>query len=73
MINISPDESGSDRDENLLKECFIRVKDRHLQRQAQVLVTQMKNDPSGTNMERFVNIQNQRKALQNLKNTPLGE
>ncbi len=73
LINISPDESGADQDENLLKECFIRVKDRYLQRQASVLVTQMKNDPSGTNLEQFVNIQNERKALKELKETPLGD
>ncbi len=73
MINISPDESGADQDENLLKECFIRVKDRYLQRQASVLVTQMKNNPSDANLEQFVNIQNERKALKELKESPLGE
>lgn len=73
LINISPDESGDDRDESLLKDCFIRVKDRYLRRQASVLVNQMKNNPSETNLERFVNIQNQRKALKELKKTPLGD
>lgn len=73
VINISPVDSGDDQDENLLKDCFIRVKDRYLQRQAAVFVTQMKNDPSGANLEQFVNIQNERKALQELKETPLGE
>ncbi len=73
LINISSGESGSDQDEYLLKECFIRVKDRYLRRQASVLVTQMKNDPSPSNMEQFVNIQEERKALKELKNIPLGE
>ena len=73
LINISSPDEVSDQDENLLKECFIRVKDRHLQRKASVLVTQMKNDPSDAKLERFVNIQNERKALKELKNIPLGE
>ncbi|MEM7645418.1 MAG: DNA primase [Pseudomonadota bacterium] len=73
LINISSPDEGGERDEDLLKECFIRVKDRYLQRQASVLVTQMKDDPSEQNLERFVNIQNDRKALKDLKNMPLGE
>jgi DNA primase len=73
LINISPDESGADQGENLMKECLIRVKDRHLERQAQVIVTQMKNSPSDADLERFVNIQNERKALKEIKKSPLGE
>ena len=73
LINISSEDEVSDQDENLLKECFIRVKDRYLQRKASVLVTQMKNEPSDAKLERFVNIQNERKALKELKNTPLGD
>lgn len=73
LINISSGSEATDQDENMLKECFIQVKDRYLQRQASVLVTQMKNDPSDAKLERFVNIQNDRKALKELKNTPLGE
>ena len=73
LINISSADEVSGQDENLLKECFIRVKDRYLQRKASVLVTQMKIEPSDAKLERFVNIQNERKALKELKNTPLGE
>lgn len=73
LINISSVDEVSDQDENLLKECFIRVKDRYLQRKASQLVAQMKNDPNEAELERFVNIQNDRKALKELKNTPLGE
>ena len=73
LINISSPDEGSDRDENLLKECFIRVKDRFLQRKASELVAEMKSDRSGDKLEQFVNIQNDRKALKELKNTPLGE
>ena len=73
LINISSPGEVSEKDENLLKECFIQVKDRYLQRQASVLVTQMKNNPDDDKLERFVNIQNDRKALKELKNTPLGE
>lgn len=73
LINFSSDEETFDQDSELLKECFIRVKDRFLQRQASVLVAQMKNQPDDLKLERFVNIQNDRKALKELKNTPLGE
>jgi DNA primase len=73
LINISSEDEVSEREETLLKECFIRVKDRFLQRKATVLVNQMKNDPNEEKLERFVNIQNDRKALKELKNTPLGE
>ncbi len=73
LINLSSEDEGFDEDASLLKECFIRVKDRFLQRQASVLVAQMKNQPDDLKLERFVNIQNERKALKELKNTPLGE
>ena len=73
LINILPVEEGSEEDEKGLKECFIRVKDRHLERKASILVTQMKNNPSGGELERFMNIQNQRKLLKELKRTPLGQ
>lgn len=73
LINISSVDEVSEKDENLLKECFIRVKDRFLQGQAALLVTQMKNEPDDEKLERFVNIQNDRKALKELKNTPLGD
>lgn len=73
LINFSSENQRSEQDDNLLKECFIRVKDRYLQREAAFLVTQMKNQSSEEHLERFVNIQNDRKALKDLKNTPLGE
>ena len=73
LINFSSPDGGSDEDDDTLKECFIRVKDRYLQRQASVLVAEMKNEPSDAKLERFVNIQNERKLLKDLKKSPLGE
>ena len=73
LINISSSEDDPDRDEKTLKECFIRIKDRFLQRQASVLVNEMKNDPSGAQLERFVNIQEKRKSLKDLLKRPPGE
>jgi DNA primase len=73
LINFSSANEGSEQDEEMLKDCLFRVKDRFLQRQASLLVSEMKIAPSDDKLERFVNIQNSRKALKELKNTPLGE
>lgn len=73
MINFSSANEGPEQDEEMLKDCLIQVRDRFLQRQASEIVSEMKRDPSDEKLERFVNIQNDRKALKELKNTPLGE
>ena len=73
MINFSSVNEGPEQDEEMLKDCLIQVRDRFLQRQAAEIVSEMKRDPSDDKLERFVNIQNDRKALKELKNTPLGE
>lgn len=73
LINISSDDEVVARDEELLVECFKRVKDRYLQRKARRLVAEMKNEHSEDKLERFVNIQEQRKALKELNKSALGE
>ena len=72
LVHLSSEDDNSNQDENLLKECFIRVKDRYLLEKSSVLVTEMKSsDLSDTKLERFMNLQNERKALKNLKTIPL--
>jgi hypothetical protein len=73
LINISSPNDGSDRDEETFKECFNQVRDRYLQRKAEEMLVELKSDPSDDKLERFVNIQNERKALKELIKSPLGE
>lgn len=73
VFNFSTGNEGAERDEDMLKDCLIRVRDRFFQRQAAQLVAEMKMEPTDEKLERFVNIQNERKALKELKKIPLGE
>ncbi len=84
LVNISSDteylssgenfqDKNFNHDENLLKGCLFHIKDRYLRQQAAILVEEMKLDHTDTKLERFMKIQNDRKALEKLKNTPLGD
>ena len=84
LVNISSNDEDSNQDKSfsakdfnhgeiLLKECLFRVKDRYLQKQASILIKEMKLDPTDTNLERFVKIQDERKALEKSKSISLGE
>ncbi len=74
LTNILSNNEDFNQEENHLKKCFIRIKDRYLQRQGAILAGEMKLDPTDTKLEQFVKIQNDRKeALEKLKNISLGE
>lgn len=76
LINISSPDEVSEEDENVLKECLIQVKDRHLRRELSVLTAEMKKGSSSQELEQIVNIDKinkKRKELINIKSAPLGE
>ena len=73
LVNILSNNDDFNQEENHLKECFIRVKDRYLRHQGGLSVGKLKLDPTNTKLEQFVKIQNDRKALKELEHIPLGE
>lgn len=74
LTNILSNNEDLDQEENHLKKCFIRIKDRYLQHQGAILAEEMNQDPSDTKLEQFVKIQNDRKeTLEKLKNISLGD
>ena len=71
LVNLLPESGREKEEEAFLKKCVVSVKDRYLQHQGAILVGEMKIEPSRKNMEQFVKIQSDRKALKNIKNLPL--